>query len=93
MQKIAVVAIIGLFAVSCVAPKKFNSMKAEALRLENLLSDAEAQNNALKIQNDKLLQEKNQLIKDTVRLYGDYTYVQKKLSASPVSAVVGGWIG
>ncbi|MBQ4279170.1 MAG: OmpA family protein [Rikenellaceae bacterium] len=80
MRKIITVVAIGLLAASCVAPKKYNSMKAEALRLDNQLTAANARADELSAKADRLQQEKNALIKDTARLYGDYTYVQEKLA-------------
>lgn len=64
---------------SCVSMKKFNSQKADALRLEGELTSANSRIEDLNGKNDKLNAEKIQLIEDSTRLFNDKVYLQGKL--------------
>lgn len=80
MRRITIILLIATAFTSCVSMKKFNSMKADAMRLEGELSLAGNQIEELKRRNDKLGAEKNQLIQDTTRLCNDYAYSRQKYS-------------
>ncbi|WP_297450998.1 OmpA family protein [uncultured Alistipes sp.] len=68
MKKIVVLALVVWAAASCVSNKKFNSMKAEALRLEGELTASKGRLDDLGELNDRLTAEKMKLASDTTRL-------------------------
>ena len=68
MKKLLALTLVVLCTFSCVSTKKFNSMKAEALRLEGELSASKERLDDMGALNDKLSEEKARLIADTVRL-------------------------
>lgn len=78
MRNIVCAVLTVLVLSGCVSTKKFNSMKAEALRLDNELSAAQKLNENLTQRNDALTQEKQKLIADTLRLYDNYVTLQKR---------------
>lgn len=78
MRKLSCAILTALILSGCVSTKKFNSMKAEALRLDNELSNAQQRNEELAERNDALTQEKQRLIADTVRLHNDYVTLQQR---------------
>ena len=67
MKKLIVAVLVVLLASSCVSNKKFNSMKAEALRLEGELAASRNRLDDMIGQNEKLAAEKARLVADTVR--------------------------
>ena len=71
MKKLIVAVLVVLLASSCVSNKKFNSMKAEALRLEGELAASRNRLDDMTGQNEKLAAEKARLVADTVRLSGE----------------------
>ena len=71
MKKLIVAVLVVLLASSCVSNKKFNSMKAEALRLEGELAASRNRLDDMIGQNEKLAAEKARLVADTVRLSGE----------------------
>lgn len=78
MRKIAFAVLSVMILSGCVSTKKFNSMKAEALRLDNELSNAQKRNDDLAGRNDDLTMEKKQLVADTVRLHDSYVNLQAR---------------
>lgn len=74
MSKSLIAVLVLAALTSCVSTKKFDSMKAEALRLDGELSSARGQIEDLNGQIDKLNGDKARLIQDTTRLYNDYRY-------------------
>lgn len=78
MRKIAFALLSVMILSGCVSTKKFNSMKAEALRLDNELSNAQKRNDDLAGRNDALTMEKKQLVADTVRLHDSYVNLQAR---------------
>ena len=86
MKKLIVAVLVVLLASSCVSNKKFNSMKAEALRLEGELAASRNRLDDMTGQNEKLAAEKARLVADTVRLSGElndyrrYQELERKLS-------------
>ena len=71
MKKLIVAVLVVLLASSCVSNKKFNSMKAEVLRLEGELAASRNRLDDMTGQNEKLAAEKARLVADTVRLSGE----------------------
>ncbi len=67
-----------LILSGCVSTKKFNSMKAEALRLDSELASAQQRNEELAERNDALTLEKQRLVADTVRLHNNYVALQQR---------------
>lgn len=59
--------------------KKFNSMKADAFRLEGELGASKSRIEDLNSRNDALNSEKIKLIADSTRLYNSYIYSQDRL--------------
>ena len=78
MRKLSCAILTALILSGCVSTKKFNSMKAEALRLDNELSNAQQRNEELAERNDTLTLEKQSLIADTVRLHNNYVTLQQR---------------
>ncbi len=78
MRKLSCAILTALILSGCVSTKKFNSMKAEALRLDNELTNAQQRNEELAERNDALTLEKQRLIADTVRLHNDYVTLQQR---------------
>ena len=78
MKKLIVLGLVALTAFSCVSTKKFNSMKAEALRLEGELTASKSRLEDMGALNDKLTAEKMQLIADTTRLSNDLKECKKR---------------
>ncbi len=78
MRKIPFAILTALILSGCVSTKKFNSMKAEALRLDNELTQAQQRNEDLAQRNDALTMEKQKLIADTVRLHDQYVTLQQR---------------
>lgn len=79
MKKILVLPLAALVLGSCVSTGKFNSMKAEAMRLEGELSNSRSRVENLTARNEKLSLEKIQLTADTTRLHNSYLYSQNQL--------------
>lgn len=79
MKKLIILLLTASCVASCVSTNKFNSMKAEALKLEGQLEDANSRVESLNQRNARLNEEKNRLVADTVRLFNNYTYLQKQL--------------
>lgn len=79
MRKLIILPLIALVFGSCVSTGKFNSMRAEAMRLEGELSTSRSRLENLSARNEKLSLEKIQLIADTTRLYNSYIYSQNQL--------------
>lgn len=81
MKKGVITVLVASAALSsCVSMSKFNSAKADGMRLEGALSASNAQVADLTGRNDKLQEEKTALIQDTTRLFNDYRYAQGKLA-------------
>ncbi|MDD3108026.1 MAG: OmpA family protein [Alistipes sp.] len=78
MKKILSLLLIALVAGSCVSNKKFNSMKAEALRLEGELASSKERVEDLGKLNDRLTEEKIHLIADTTRLSNELAECRKR---------------
>lgn len=78
MRKIPFAILTTLILSGCVSTKKFNSMKAEALRLDNELTQAQQRNEDLAQRNDALTMEKQKLIADTVRLHDNLVTLQQR---------------
>lgn len=79
MKKIVPLIICALTLGSCVSMNKFNSMKADAMRLDWELTSSKERYDDLNSKFDKLSLEKTQLIADSTRLYNSYAYSQKEL--------------
>ena len=77
MKRLLMIALL-LSATACVPTKKFNTMRADAMRLEGELASAKGRITELNAENQKLNEEKIALIKDTVRLSNDKIYLQEK---------------
>lgn len=80
MKKIILFALIASLLGSCVSTKKFNSLRADAMRMEGELTASKERIADLNDKNGKLNKEKISLIQDTTRLSNNYTYAQKKLA-------------
>ena len=78
MKKLIVAVLVVLLASSCVSNKKFNSMKAEALRLDGELNSANTRIDDLTRRNDTLTAKKLRLVSDSTRLYMSYTALQER---------------
>ena len=65
-------------ACACVSNKKFNSMKAEALRLDGELNSANTRIDDLTRRNDTLTAKNLRLVSDSTRLYMSYTALQER---------------
>lgn len=78
MKRILILSLIALSTFSCVSTKKFNSMKADALRLEGELTASRSRLDDLGKMNDKLTAEKIQLIADTTRLSNELNDYKKR---------------
>ena len=70
MRKAALLLLLAGVACACVSNKKFNSMKAEALRLDGELNSANTRIDDLTRRNDTLT--------DSTRLYMSYTALQER---------------
>ncbi len=90
MRKIIYLLLAGSLFGSCVSTQKFNSMKAEALRLDGELSSAQRRNEALSTRNDALTAENQRLSADTLRLHESnqllYNRYQKLLADGSAEA-------
>ena len=71
-------ALLLLLAGACVSNKKFNSMKAEALRLDGELNSANTRIDDLTRRNDTLTAKNLRLVSDSTRLYMSYTALQER---------------
>ena len=78
MKKLIVAVLVVLLASSCVSNKKFNSMKAEALRLDGELNSANTRIDDLTRRNDTLTAKNLRLVSDSTRLYMSYTALQER---------------
>ena len=73
MRKAALLLLLAGVACACVSNKKFNSMKAEALRLDGELNSANTRIDDLTRRNDTLTAKNLRLVSDSTRLYMSYT--------------------
>ena len=73
MRKAALLLLLAGVACACVSNKKFNSMKAEALRLDGELNSANTRIDDLTRRNDTLTTKNLRLVSDSTRLYMSYT--------------------
>lgn len=78
MRKAALLLLLAGVVCSCVSNKKFNSMKAEALRLDGELSAANDRIDDLERRNDTLTAANQQLVADSTRLFMSYTDLQQR---------------
>lgn len=78
MKKIGILCLLAVAASSCVSTKTFNSMKAEALRLDGELTSANIRIEELSARNKKLTADNEALMADTARLNRDYLYLNNK---------------
>ena len=77
MRKAALLLLLAGVACTCVSNKKFNSMKAEALRLDGELNSANTRIDDLTRRNDTLTAKNLRLVSDSTRLYMSYTALQE----------------
>lgn len=78
MRKAALLLLLAGVACTCVSNKKFNSMKAEALRLDGELNSANTRIDDLTRRNDTLTAKNLRLVSDSTRLYMSYTALQER---------------
>ena len=78
MRKAALLLLLAGVACACVSNKKFNSMKAEALRLDGELNSANTRIDDLTRRNDTLTAKNLRLVSDSTRLYMSYTALQER---------------
>ena len=78
MRKAALLLLRAGVACACVSTKKFNSMKAEALRLDGELNSANTRIDDLTRRNDTLTAKNLRLVSDSTRLYMSYTALQER---------------
>lgn len=78
MRKAALLLLLAGVACACVSNKKFNSMKAEALRLDGELNSANTRIDDLTRRNDTLTAKNLRLVSDSTRLYVSYTALQER---------------
>ena len=78
MRKAALLLLLAGVACACVSNKKFNSMKAEALRLDGELNSANTRIDDLTRRNDTLTAKNLRLVSDSTRLYMRYTALQER---------------
>ena len=78
MRKSALLLLLAGVACACVSNKKFNSMKAEALRLDGELNSANTRIDDLTRRNDTLTAKNLRLVSDSTRLYMSYTALQER---------------
>lgn len=78
MRKAALLLLLAGGVCSCVSNKKFNSMKAEALRLDGELSAANDRIDDLERHNDTLTAANQQLVADSTRLFMSYSDLQQR---------------
>ena len=78
MRKAALLLLLAGVACACVSNKKFNSMKAEALRLDGELNSANTRIDDLTRRNDTLTAKNLRLVSDSTRLYISYTALQER---------------
>ena len=78
MRKAALLLLLAGVVCSCVSNKKFNSMKAEALRLDGELSAANDRIDDLERRNDTLTAANQQLVADSTRLFMSYSDLQQR---------------
>ena len=78
MRKAALLLLLAGVACACVSNKKFNSMKAETLRLDCELNSANTRIDDLTRRNDTLTAKKLRLVSDSTRLYMSYTALQER---------------
>ena len=78
MRKAALLLLLAGVACACVSNKKFNSMKAEALRLDGELNSANTRIDDLTRRNDTLTAKNLRLVSDSTRLFMSYTALQER---------------
>ena len=78
MRKAALLLLLAGVVCSCVSNKKFNSMKAEALRLDGELSAANDRIDDLERRNDTLTAATQQWVADSTRLFMSYSDLQQR---------------
>ena len=78
MRKAALLLLLEGVICSCVSNKKFNSMKAEALRLDGELNSANTRIDDLTRRNDTLTAKNLRLVSDSTRLYMSYSALQER---------------
>ena len=78
MRKAALLLLLAGVACACASNKKFNPMKAEALRLDGELNSANTRIDDLTRRNDTLTAKKLRLVSDSTRLYMSYTALQER---------------
>ena len=78
MRKAALLLLLAGVACACVSNTKFNSMKAEALRLDGELNSANTRIDDLTRRNDTLTAKNLRLVSDSTRLYMSYTALQER---------------
>ena len=78
MRKAALLLLLAGVVCSCVSNKKFNSMKAEAFRLDGELSAANDRIDDLERRNDTLTAANQQLVADSTRLFMSYSDLQQR---------------
>lgn len=78
MRKAALLLLLAGVICSCVSNKKFNSMKAEALRLDGELNSANTRIDDLTRRNDTLTAKNLRLVSDSTRLYMSYSALQER---------------
>lgn len=78
MRKAALLLLLAGVVCSCVSNKKFNSMKAKALRLDGELSAANDRIDDLERRNDTLTAANQQLVADSTRLFMSYSDLQQR---------------
>lgn len=75
MKRLLIFVVAGVMS-SCVSMKKFNSQKADSMRLESELSTSKDRIADLNSRNDKLSVDLVGLVADTARLYSDNAYLK-----------------
>ena len=83
MRKAALLLLLAGVACACVSNKKFNSMKAEALRLDGELNSANTRIDDLTRRNDTLTAKNLRLVSDSTRLYMSYTALHATRNSWP----------
>ncbi len=75
MKRLIVICLVAAGLASCVSTKTFNSMKAEAMRLDGELSSANSRIEELNSRVAKLTAERDALARDTARLGAELRYL------------------
>lgn len=78
MKKLLAIFVLIAAISSCVSTKTFNSMKAQAIRLEADLTSSNIRIDELSVRNKKIIAENEKLSADTTRMGADYLYLNQK---------------